>query len=84
MYAWALALIALALVAGVFACSVMAATAEIESRTLAIGFLVFFVASLAASAGLLPIPSLDEPLGSTQSAYLTNTNTNTNPTGEER
>jgi uncharacterized membrane protein YtjA (UPF0391 family) len=60
MYAWALAVIAIGLVVGVVAYSVLAVTAAVESRVLAIGFLVFFVVSLAASAGLLPVPPIDD------------------------
>lgn len=59
MYAWALAVVAIGLVAGVLGFSVLASAAQVESRILVVGFLAFFVVSLIAGAGLVPVPSID-------------------------
>lgn len=68
---WAVALVSVALVAGVLGFSVLSASAAVESRVLVVGFMLFFVFSLAAAAGILPTSPIDDATkGQVQSASL--------------
>ena len=68
---WMLALLVIAVVAGVLELAVLSTNEVVESRVLVLGFLAFFAVSLIAGAGLLPdSPSDDEPVTHLQSAYL--------------
>jgi hypothetical protein len=69
---WVVALVPVALVAGVVGFSVLSASAAVESRVLVVGFLLFFAFGLAAGAGFLPTsPIEDETMGQFHSASLT-------------
>ncbi len=71
MPVWIVALISVALVAGVLGLSVHFAIAAVESRVLIVGFLLFFVLSVAAGAGFLPASPIDhEASDPAQSASL--------------
>ena len=73
MQTWALAVVAIGLIALVLGFSVLAAVAEVESRVLVGGFLLFFAVSLAAGAGLLPVPPIeDETKPPPQTAWILN------------
>ena len=68
---WMLALLTIAVVAGVLELAVLSTNEVVESRVLVLGLLAFFVLSLIAGAGLLPkSPSDDEAVPHLQSAYL--------------
>ena len=68
---WMLALLAIAVVAGVLELAVLSTNEVVESRVLVLGFLAFFALSLIAGADLLPAsPSDDEAVTHLQSAYL--------------
>ena len=57
---WSLAFVAVSLVALVLGLAVRSANGAVESRVLVIGFLAFFLLSLIAGAGLLPLSPRDE------------------------